>query len=116
MRAVIQYECAVCNQGRHADAGHYIAWVKTGIRERLTIKGAPQPMWAKFDDEKVLEICVYVYMCAYLFKYLHVCMCMQHLCVHPCLLLHAEDVCLYMSVATPERCVYMQCLHKWIFM
>ena len=38
-------------QGRYADAGHYIAWVKTGIRERLTDKGAPQPMWLKFDGE-----------------------------------------------------------------
>ena len=46
------------HQGRYADAGHYIAWVKTGIRERLTARGAPQPMWIKFDDEKVLDTCV----------------------------------------------------------
>lgn len=51
--ALYNLRAIITHQGRHADAGHYIAWVKTGIRERLTIKGAPQPMWAKFDDEKV---------------------------------------------------------------
>ena len=65
------------HQGRYADAGHYIAWVKTGIRERLTPKGAPQPMWIKFDDEKVLDMCV----CANKYKCVRVCVC-ACLCVY----------------------------------
>ena len=64
------------HQGRYADAGHYIAWVKTGIRERLTPKGAPQPMWIKFDDEKVLDMCVRAST--------SVCAC-AHICIRACL-------------------------------
>ena len=68
------------HQGRYADAGHYIAWVKTGIRERLTARGAPQPMWIKFDDEKVLDmrvlamtcvVCTHMHMYI-LIQYIHV--------------------------------------------
>jgi uncharacterized UBP type Zn finger protein len=51
--ALYNLRSIITHQGRYADAGHYIAWVKTGIRERLTERGAPQPMWLKFDDEKV---------------------------------------------------------------
>jgi len=51
--ALYNLRAIITHQGRYADAGHYIAWVKTGIRERTSAKGAPQPMWLKFDDEKV---------------------------------------------------------------
>jgi len=51
--ALYSLRAIITHQGRYADAGHYIAWVKTGIRERVSNKGAPQTMWLKFDDEKV---------------------------------------------------------------
>jgi hypothetical protein len=72
-------DVTLCIQGRYADAGHYIAWVKTGIRERLTARGAPQPMWIKFDDEKVLDTCVD--MCARKHKCVRVCV---RVCVCVC--------------------------------
>ena len=53
--ALYKLRAIITHEGRYADAGHYIAWVKTGVSKKLSEKGAPQPIWLKFDDEKVSE-------------------------------------------------------------
>jgi hypothetical protein len=92
-------DVTLCIQGRYADAGHYIAWVKTGIRERLTARGAPQPMWIKFDDEKVLDTCVD--MCARKHKCVRVCV---RVCVCVC-------VCVCGSSLMMKRSLMCACTH-----
>uniref|UniRef100_A0A7S4P7C5 ubiquitinyl hydrolase 1 n=1 Tax=Guillardia theta TaxID=55529 RepID=A0A7S4P7C5_GUITH len=53
LSSIYELRAVLTHQGRFADAGHYIAWIKTGIMERASPRSALQPMWLKFDDEKI---------------------------------------------------------------
>lgn len=51
--AIYELRAVLCHQGRYADAGHYISFVRTKVQQRMTPRGALQAMWAKFDDDEV---------------------------------------------------------------
>eukprot|EP00960_Hanusia_phi_P074218 768184-Hanusia_phi.AAC.2 len=71
LSSIYELRAVLTHQGRFADSGHYIAWIKTGpcrlkliaeqvtcqtdagIMERASPRSALQPMWLKFDDEKI---------------------------------------------------------------
>jgi len=51
--AMYQLRAVLAHQSRYADAGHYVTYVRTSIRQSSSWRTAPEPMWIKFDDDKV---------------------------------------------------------------
>jgi hypothetical protein len=54
--SVYELRGIITHEGRYADAGHYICWVKSGIRVPKKSKSDQSPeeyYWLKFDDHKV---------------------------------------------------------------
>ena len=45
----------VSHQGRSAEGGHYVGWVKWKKGARVPKKGSADDIWLKFDDETVTE-------------------------------------------------------------